>query len=71
MKSQNRAAKHTNTGMLSLYYGIDSYGFANSREDIWGVGTIEEISASLREELRRLRGFSAGNIRLMRQFFEA
>ncbi|WP_367932441.1 hypothetical protein [Enterocloster citroniae] len=34
-------------------------------------GAIGEISFRLREELPGLRGFSSGNIKLMRQFFEA
>lgn len=71
LKSQNRAAKHTNREMLSLYYGIGGYVSANSREGTWGTGAIEEISSRLREELPGLRGFSAGNIKFMRQFFEA
>ncbi|MEZ3434932.1 MAG: PDDEXK nuclease domain-containing protein [Lachnospiraceae bacterium] len=71
LKSQNRAAKYTNTEMLSLYYAIGGYVSGNSREGTWGTGAIDEISARLREEMPGLRGFSAGNIKLMRQFFEA
>ena len=71
LRSQNRAAKYTNTEMLSLYYAIGGYVSANSREGTWGTGAIDEISARLREELPGLRGFSSGNIKLMRQFFEA
>ena len=57
--------------MLSLYYTIGGYVSGNSREGTWGTGAIDEISSRLREELPGLRGFSAGNIKLMRQFFEA
>lgn len=71
LKSQNRAAKHINKEMLSLYYSIGGYVSANSREGTWGTGAIEEISSRLCEELPGLRGFSAGNIKFMRQFFEA
>lgn len=71
LKSQSRAAQYTNKEMLSLYYGIGGYVSANSREGTWGTGAIEEISSRLREELPGLRGFSAGNIKFMRQFFEA
>lgn len=71
LRSQNRAAKYTNAEMLSLYYAIGSYVSGNSREGTWGTGAIDEISARLREELPGLRGFSSGNIKLMRQFFEA
>ena len=57
--------------MLSLYYAIGGYVSENSREGTWGTGAIDEISTRLREELPGLRGFSSGNIKLMRQFFEA
>lgn len=71
LRSQNSAAKHANAEMLSLYYSIGGYVSSNSREGTWGTGAIDEISSRLREELPGLRGFSAGNIKLMRQFFEA
>lgn len=71
LRSQNRAAKYTNAEMLSLYFTIGGYVSCNSREGTWGTGAIDEISARLREELPGLRGFSSGNIKLMRQFFEA
>ena len=71
LRSQSRAAKYTNAEMLSLYYAIGGYVSSNSREGTWGTGAIDEISARLREELPGLRGFSSGNIKLMRQFFEA
>lgn len=71
LKSQNRAAKYTNTEMLSLYYGIGGYVSGNSREGTWGTGAIDEISSRLREEMPGLRGFSSRNLKMMRQFFEA
>ncbi len=71
LKSQNRAAKQTNTEMLSLYYGIGGYVSANSRKGTWGTGAIDEISSRLREEMPGLRGFSPRNLKMMRQFFEA
>ena len=71
LKSQSRAAKHTNMELLSLYYAIGGYVSDNSREGTWGTGAIDEISARLREEMPGLRGFSAANIKFMRQFYEA
>lgn len=71
LRSQSRAVKYTNAEMLSLYFAIGGYVSGNSREGTWGTGAIDEISARLREELPGLRGFSSGNIKLMRQFFEA
>lgn len=71
LKSQSNAVKYTNKESLSLYYSIGGYVSSNSREGTWGTGAIEEISMRLREELPGLRGFSSGNIKLMRQFYEA
>jgi len=42
----------------------------NSREGTWGTGAIETISQTLQKELPGLRGFSASNIKNMRQFYE-
>lgn len=71
LRSQNSVTKHANAEMLALYYSIGGYVSCNSREGTWGTGAIDEISFRLREELPGLRGFSAGNIKLMRHFFEA
>ena len=71
LRSQSRAASYTNGEMLSLYYSIGSYVSANSRKGTWGTNVIEEISSRLREEMPGLRGFSARNIKNMRQFFES
>ena len=70
LRSQSRAARHTNAEMLSLYYSIGGYVSDNSRTGTWGTGAIEEISNRLRAELPGLRGFSVANIKLMRQFYE-
>jgi predicted nuclease of restriction endonuclease-like (RecB) superfamily len=53
-----------------LYYGIGCYVSKNSREGFWGKGAIETISRQLQKELPGLRGFSAANIKFMRQFYE-
>ena len=55
---------------LSLYFGVGLYVSANSRRGTWGTGAIDAISEQLRRELPGLRGFSAQNIRNMRQFAE-
>lgn len=68
--SQYRAASAANKEQLSLYYGIGCYVSKNSREGFWGKGAIEAISQQLQKELPGLRGFSAANIKFMRQFYE-
>lgn len=64
---ENRPANCT---QLSLYFGVGLYVSANSREGTWGTGAIDAISEQLHRELPGLRGFSAKNIRNMRQFAE-
>lgn len=71
LESQLESARAVNQQMLSLYYAIGQFVSSNSREGTWGTGAIETISAQLRREMPGLRGFSASNIKNMRQFFEA
>ena len=70
LQSQYRATSYTNNEQLSLYYGIGRYVSENSRKGFWGSGAIESISLLLQKELPGLRGFSAANIKFMRQFYE-
>lgn len=70
LRSQYRAASLVNKEQLSLYYGIGKYVSENSRIGFWGKKAIETISQRLQEELPGLRGFSASNIKNMRQFYE-
>lgn len=70
LQSQSRAVRMISGTQLSLYFGVGLYVSANSREGTWGTAAIEAISEQLRRELPGLRGFSAQNIRNMRQFAE-
>ena len=70
LQSQSRAVKMISGTQLSLYFGVGLYVSANSRKGTWGTAAIDEISELLRRELPGLRGFSAQNIRNMRQFAE-
>ena len=70
LSSQYRAISSVNREQLSLYYGIGKYISKNSRNGFWGKGAIETISQQLQRELPGLRGFSAANIKFMRQFYE-
>ena len=70
LKSRYRAAALANRELLSLYYGIGKYISENSRKGFWGTRAIETISDRLQQELPGLRGFSAVNIKRMRQFYE-
>ena len=70
LQSQSRAIKTISGEELSLYFGIGSYVSVKSRNDGWGKSVVNGISEQLRKELPGLRGFSAENIRKMRNFAE-
>lgn len=70
VKTQSRVAANANAEMLSLYFGIGQYVSHKTKTEKWGSGVIDIISAHLQKEMPGLRGFSARNIRNMRQFFE-
>lgn len=71
LASQYSAVRIINQKQLALYYGIGRYISENSRQGHWGTNAIENISAQLSVELPGLKGFSARNLKLMRQFYEA
>ncbi len=70
LQSRYRAASLANRELLSLYFAIGEFVSINSRNNNWGKGAIETISAKLQQELPGLRGFSATNIKNMRIFYE-
>lgn len=70
LRSQYQAGKGANKIQLSLYFGIGKYVSVHSRKAHWGDGAIEVISLGLQKDLPGLRGFSARNIKYMRQFYE-
>ena len=70
LKSRYRAAALANRELLSLYYGVGKFISENSRNGFWGTSAIDTICEKLQLELPGLRGFSAGNVKKMRIFFE-
>ena len=70
LQSQYQAAKETTRVQLILYYGIGRYLSSKKGKKTWGTSILETISAQLRKELPGLRGFSASNLKNMRQFYD-
>lgn len=66
-----RVARQMNGEVLGLYYSIGRYISEQSRNAQWGSGAIRTISEQLQQEIPGLRGFSEGNMRKMRLFYEA
>lgn len=70
LQSRYQAARNVNREVLSLYYHVGKYISEHSRNN-WGSGAIAAISDQLQQELPGLRGFSEGNMRKMRIFYES
>ena len=69
--SRYRAAKLANAEMLRLYYSVGKFISLNTRNAKWGTGALKSISNQLQQEMPGLKGFSEGNMRKMRLFYEA
>lgn len=69
--SRYRAARLVNGETLRLYYSVGKYISLNTRNAKWGSGALKNISSQLQQENPGLKGFSEGNMRKMRLFYEA
>ena len=69
--SRYRAARHVNAEILGLYYSVGKFISLHTRGAQWGTGALRSISNQLQQELPGLKGFSEGNMRKMRLFYEA
>lgn len=69
--SRYRVAKQANTAQLGLYYSVGGYISQHTRNAKWGTGALNAISQQLQQEIPGLKGFSEGNMRKMRLFYEA
>ena len=70
MRAQAQASQSNNAIQLSLYYGIGRYVSINLQQAHWGAKALNAISERLQRELPGLRGFSSGNLKKMRIFYE-
>ena len=70
MRAQAQASQSSNAIQLSLYYGIGRYVSINLQQAHWGAKALDTISDRLQHELPGLRGFSSGNLKKMRIFYE-
>ena len=70
LRAQAQASQSSNAIQLSLYYSIGRYVSINLQQAHWGAKALDTISERLQRELPGLRGFSSGNLKKMRIFYE-
>lgn len=71
LQGQYEALKGVNRIQLATYYWIGKYVSQNTRKGFWGTGALKLISERIYKLLSGLRGYSAENLKKMRQFYEA
>jgi|ADGO01.1.fsa_nt_gi Uncharacterized conserved protein len=63
-------ARIANQEQLKLYLIVGAMIAAKFNEHKWGANIIERVASDLHREMAGLRGFSARNLRKMRQFYQ-
>jgi predicted nuclease of restriction endonuclease-like (RecB) superfamily len=71
LRSRYLVARIANKELLYLYYKVGHKISEKAANEKWGSKTIERLSVDLQNEMNGLRGFSATNIKRMRQFYES
>jgi predicted nuclease of restriction endonuclease-like (RecB) superfamily len=68
-RRQYEAMKHVNTELIKLYWEIGAGIDRQQREQGWGKSVVDVLANELRKEFPGVQGFSARNLRLMRNFY--
>lgn len=68
LQSRYRAARLVNRELLLLYYAVGKRLSEKIAAEKWGSKVVNQLSTDLQKQLPGLRGFSATNLKNMRQF---
>ena len=71
LRSRYQAAKVVNSELIKLYFRIGQTLDQKMKQEGWGAKVLDSISNQLQQELPGLKGFSSGNIRRMRRFYNS
>ena len=69
--TRTRVQLAANAHLVHLYWAIGQELLVRSRSAPWGSGVLGHLAADLRAEFPEMRGFSATNLKYMRQFAAA
>ena len=69
--SQQRASMAVNSELIRLYWQIGKEILTRQEEQGWRTKVIERLSSDLKKSFPTMKGFSARNLKYMRQFAEA
>lgn len=71
LAAQLRAAQAVNRELISLYWSVGNEILQRMRDQGWGAKVIERLADDLRSEFPDTKGFSARNLRYMRDLAAA
>jgi predicted nuclease of restriction endonuclease-like (RecB) superfamily len=69
--AQYEALRAVNKELVGLYWDIGRLIVERQKDEGWGEGVVEQLSADIQAEYRGTTGFSASNLWRMKGFFEA
>ena len=67
--AQQRAIYAANEELLRMYWDIGAILHLSRQVEGWGKGTLERLSADMKNEYPKEKGFSVRNLQCMMQFF--
>jgi predicted nuclease of restriction endonuclease-like (RecB) superfamily len=67
---QLKAAVAVNTALMEFYWELGCEIVSRQSEHTWGSGFIKQLSQDLMREFPEVKGFSAANLKYIRQWFE-
>jgi predicted nuclease of restriction endonuclease-like (RecB) superfamily len=71
LDSQYKALRSVNKELINLYWNIGKQIFEKQKEAKWGDSIVEELSKEIQKEFVGIKGFSARNLWLMKEFYDS
>jgi predicted nuclease of restriction endonuclease-like (RecB) superfamily len=68
--AKRQAYRQINKSLVELYWNIGKYISSQVKTSSWGKGVVEELAIFIKNKEPNLKGFSARNMWLMKQFFD-
>ena len=68
--AQQRASLSVNKELIALYWKIGQGILERQQRQGWGAKVVEQLSGDLKKAFPEIKGFSARNLKYMRQFAE-
>ena len=68
--AKRQAYQQLNKGLVELYWNIGNYISQQVKNNHWGRGVVEELSVFIKTQEPDLKGFTARNMWVMKQFYE-